>query len=214
MTEAQLRERWIQRLQALGAFWEYSGGSFVAEMTLSDQVTDFYFNSDVIHSYPSLSEQLCEEFFLPEIARRGLTPKVVLTVTPFGIPIATVLSLQLSSRLGYLTSKNNLSYYPPKGEESIIVTDDVWSGSSVRRIVNALRKRGVADPRLIIAIGNCSGQGEIEGIATYSLFERRVEPCAFKDSPFAAMQGVYALNAREHWERFCEEFPRNGELLS
>lgn len=195
------KQEWCERLNSLGSFWHYEGGSVVAQLTLSAMVTDYYFNSTVLLSEAELTRQLCSEVFIPEIAAVGLRPSFILTFAPFGMPLATILSLEMKLAMGYVTTAEDskLSRLPSPLDESIIVTDDIWSGTSVRRIIRNLQENGRKDPSCIVVIGNCSRESSIDGIPILSLFHRPIQTWALSDFPLSDQKEITPLNAREHW---------------
>lgn len=196
-----LKDQWVERLHRIGSFWEYQGGPFVAELTISGRVSDFYFNSNVLLSDPRLTRALCRDVFLRQLNLLSITPSFVITVAPFGVPIASVMAEELAIPFGYHhpSTQSILSRMPQHEDLSIIVTDDIWSGGSVKEVIELLRRKGFSDPAIIVAIGNMSQRSELCGIPICSVFDRQVNTWAFNDSPFASISGIRPIVARENW---------------
>jgi orotate phosphoribosyltransferase len=196
-----LKDKWVERLNRIGSFWEYQDGPLVAELTLSGRVSDFYFNSNVLLSDPRLTRALCRDIFVRQFELLRLAPSFVMTVAPFGLPLASVMAEELGIPFGYHhpSTPSMLSRMPQDKDVSVIVTDDIWSGGSVRDLIELVRGNGLPDPVIILAIGNMSQRSELCGTPIFSVFDRHVNTWAFEDSPFASIPGVMPIVAREHW---------------
>lgn len=194
-------EKWQKTFKELGAEWEYRGGDVCALYTLSGKVSDYYFNSDVISRNPEVLGSLCREVYLPEIERRKLSVDLVASYPPYGVAFANALAQQLgveSCLLRSLTSPT-LEREVRRHSRVLVVADDIFSGSSVVKTIQAAKANECAVAPVVFAFGNFSGHGTIEGLNIFSVINRRVELLDKSESPLVA-RGIRPVNARENWQ--------------
>jgi len=98
-----------------------------------------------------------------------------------GIPLATVISIEESSRLAiYHPSKQSTNekpvgsisgnFAPVNGQRCVIVDDVITSGNTMKEVITYLRKHG-AIPAAVLVIFDKKGVRDIEGVPVYSLFK-------------------------------------------
>lgn len=194
-------EKWQETFKELGAEWEYSGGDVCALYTLSGKVSDYYFNSDVISGNSEVLGSLCRELYLPEIQRRNVSVELVASYPPFGVAFANALAKELGVESCLLRSlaSPNLEREVKRGTHVLVVADDIFSGSSVLKTIQAAKANECAVAPVVFAFGNFSGRGTIEGLDIFSVINRRVELLDKSESPLVA-RGIRPVNARENWQ--------------
>lgn len=205
-------QKWQEVFKELGAEWEYRGGDVCALYTLSGKVSDYYFNSEVISEKPEVLRALCEEIFLPELRRRSIDVDVVASYPPYGVSFADTLAKALGVRSCLLRSIGTaeLDQDIKEGSRVLVVADDIFSGGSVRRTMQAaLAKRCTLVPA-VLAFGNFSGGPSIDGVEIFAVINRKVELFDLADSPLVA-KGVRPVNARQHWHECFA--PKKGESV-
>ena len=196
-------EKWQKRFNELGAEWEYRGGDVCALYTLSAKVSDYYFNSEVISRNPEVLGSLCREIYLPEIQRRKLSVELVASYPPYGVAFANALAkdLGVESCLLQSLSSPTLEREVKSGTNVLVVADDIFSGSSVVRTIQAAKAQECVVAPVVFAFGNFSGNNAIEGLDIFSVINRRVELLEKSESPLVA-RGIRPVNARENWQEF------------
>lgn len=146
-------DKWRNILKEAGAEWEYTGGYFCALHTLSGKVSDYYFNSEVVSAAPELLSGLCRDIYLPEIERRKLQIDLVVSYRPFGAAFADELSKKLGVESCFLRSLDSpsLDMEMKRHTRVLVVADDIYSGSSITKIIQAVRaQRGLIAPVLFV----------------------------------------------------------------
>lgn len=184
----------------LGAEWEYSGGDVCALYTLSGKVSDYYFNSEVISRNSEVLGSICREVYLPEIQRRNLSVDLIASYPPYGVAFANALAQELGVESCFLRSlaSPTLDREVKRDTHVLVVADDIFSGSSVVKTIQAAKTNECAVAPVVFAFGNFSGRGTIEGLDIFSVISRRIELLDKSESPLVA-RGIRPVNARENW---------------
>jgi len=110
----------------------------------------------------------------------GEPPGVIVGIAISGIPLATLIAIELDAKLAiYHPAKHSTSTTPVgsisgnfaavTGERCVIVDDVITSGKTLREMVQYLRKHG-ANPVSILVIFDKRGIRDIEGVPVRSLF--------------------------------------------
>lgn len=198
-----LSDVWFERLKELNAIWEYKPGDVnIPIFVLSGKVSDFYFNSDVLHN-SDIVPAMWEEHFAPSLLANHIKPEFVVTVRPFGLPFGEVFANRLGIPFGHIEAENSspCTLLPDDGVTSVVVTDDIWSGGLVSKMLDELERNRKPSPAAVLVIGNFSGEQTIRDIPIISLFEREVETYPFHQSPFASIEGIELIDPRKEWGR-------------
>ena len=193
---------WRQAFKELGAEWEYNGGDVCALHTLSGKVSEYYFNSEVISNNTEILSALCREVYLPEIERRHITVDLVASYAPYGVAFANELARALGVGSCFLRSPAALNFEQDVkfGARILVVADDVFSGGSVVRTIDAARSKECHVAPVVFAFGNFSGRSSVDGIEIFAVIDRHVELFEIADSPLIA-RGVKSVNARDCWDK-------------
>ncbi len=193
-------QKWQQTFRDMGAEWEYNGGDVCALYTLSGKVSDYYFNSEVISKNPQMLSSLCREVYLPELQRLKISVDLVASYPPYGVAFANSLAQALGVGSCFISSLSspNIEQEVNKGTRILAVADDIFSGSSLVKTIQAALVKQCKVVPVVFAFGNFSGRASLEGFDIFSVINRRVELFDVADSPLVA-RGVRPVNAREHW---------------
>lgn len=196
-----VKQVWLERLKDINAIWEYKPGDVnIPKFVLSGKVSDFYFNSDTLHD-PDIIGAMWEEYFSPSLFANRIQPDFFVTVRPFGLPFGEVFAKRVGVPVGSIEARNSspCTHLPDDGATSLVVTDDIWSGGLVNRMLDELQSNNKPPPAAVLVIGNFSGLQSIRDIPIISLFERKVETYHFKESPFADIEGINLIDPRKEW---------------
>jgi orotate phosphoribosyltransferase len=204
-------DRWHQRLRDLGAEWEYQGGEFCALYSVVEKVSDYYFNSDVVSSNEPVLEALCREVYVPEIHRRKLSVDWVVSFLPYGAPFARTLARVLNVESAVIESRGDPVLPDGLSAHSrvLVVSDDIFTGGSIARVVDAALARQATVEPVLFAFGNFSGASHLGGREIVSVINREVRLSTLSESPLVG-RGVRPLRARTHWDQFVRDGARLG----
>ncbi len=199
----RVRNVWRERFRVMQAEWEYTGGEFCAEHTLSGKISDYYFNSNVISQNTRLLDELCSDYYVPLLEQRQLKIDWVVSYPPYGLPFAWSLARALGASAGYIQSLESpsLVFNIPPEASVLLVADDIFSGSSIRITREAALGAGCRVLPVLPVFGNFSGQLHIDGLEVISILEREVTLWDRRSCPLIA-KGIRPLLARENWAQF------------
>lgn len=183
--------------------WKYPGRGPHAEYTLTKKHSDYYFNSDCLVSNPPLLKKSCQALF-EAINKKSLqNPNWIVTYPPFGLSIASSLADLFHCRFGYIKSLDQpeMNFPIQTGETVLFCADDLYSGSSFRKVHRSLIKIGakLANPLLVIA--NFSGASMFDKYQVVALLNKNISTWDENNCPLCAA-GSAALPARENWRDF------------
>ncbi len=205
---------WDERLIAEGVIWQYPGHGFHAAHILTNQHSDFYFNSDYLVCNPALLKEVCSALVKNIESKIKVKPNWIITYPPYGLNIGFCLAELLKTKFGYIKSlqEPELQFGVTSGENILLCADDLISGNSLRKVLNATtaKQAKIIDPVLVIA--NLSGQTKFEGLEIVSLITTKMNTWDANSCPLCA-SGSPALAARANWQMFINE-PTARILLS
>jgi orotate phosphoribosyltransferase len=181
--------------------WRYPGAGPHAIYSLSDKHSDFYFNSDYLVSNGVLVKELCGALHKEVSAKYSLKPDWVVTYPPFGLNIGFALAELFDTNLAYIKSleENLIPFDLKAGETALFCADDLYSGRSFRKVLRAVRERGVSLVEPLMVVGNFSGKSIFDGYKVAALLERDISLWDKAECPLCAA-GSPAIVARRHWD--------------
>ena len=194
---------WIDRFEQAHAIWRYSEGGPHAAYDMADKHAGFYFNTDVVASDPNLIGLAAAELVEPfndSLSQHG--NYWVLTYVgsiSASLVLAAHISRLLNKRLAYMDLRTGVvNFEVKKGDKALIVSDDVHSGGSIRRLLKFLSDQSASALNPVITLGNFSGATDIEGISIHSLIEEKIVTWTPANCPLCKGSSV-ALSARQKW---------------
>jgi hypothetical protein len=196
---------WEEKLARAKTLWKYRDPGPHAAYTLSDRHADFYFNSDAFASDPALVNAAADDLIV-RLRKTGITGKAFWIVSYSGavsasLVLASVVSQKLNKRLAYMDIRTDAINFPIKdGDAALIVTDDIYTGGSIRKIVNILSDRKVEILAPILTVANFFGAGQLDDLKIMSLIDRTLETWPSASCPLC-QAGSQAIPARKEWPK-------------
>lgn len=199
---------WMRRLEQEGLIWRFRGGPYHAAYDLTDRHSGFYFNTDLALSQPVLRNDILND--LQKLIQDEGTGTWIVTHTSSvsaSLILASIAASNLQRRLAYLSDSSSSFRFPISSGDSLqVVTDDIHSGSSIKRLLAAARYAKAAVLSPLVAIANFSGKDEIEGYPIRTLFAESIDIWHPSECPFCAA-GSVPLNARASWSQLVSSRP-------
>lgn len=200
MTE---RDAWLSHFDKAGAIWRYRQGGSHATYELVDRHADFYFNSDIVAADPLLARQAVHA--LTNGIRDRLPKPETLWIASYtgrlaaSLILATHASDLLGCRLAYMdVCSNDCHFAFGPDDQVLIVTDDVHSGGSLRKLIGQIQTRKACLLPFMLTLGNFSGADSIEGLGIHALFSITANGWPSHECPLCK-NGSAAIKARHDW---------------
>jgi hypothetical protein len=196
---------WLEVLTTAKAIWQFRVGGPHAAYDMADRHADFYFNTDVAVSDPKLLSDIALKL-INSCERIGTFESNFWVLSYSGsisasLILASRVSHLLNSRLAYMDVRTEVLNFPiKKGDRALVVTDDIHSGGSIKKLINICSSRGASVISPIITIANFSGSNQIEGRQIISIYEKEIESWPSSECPLCA-QGSEAIPARKGWQK-------------
>jgi orotate phosphoribosyltransferase len=201
-------QEWLQRFEDAGAIWHYQAGGSHAAYDMADRHADFYFNTDVAASNPALMQDAADELVrassIPASGNGNIWIASYTGSIAAGLVLATHISRISGMPLAYLDLRTEALNFPiAQGDTVAMVTDDIHSGGSLRKLIGVIKHSGAEILSPILTMANFSGNATLDGIAIQPLFAMEIETWAPADCHLCKA-GSPALHARKHWGELCE----------
>jgi len=195
-TNRAISELIIQR-----ALWRYNNSKIHVQTIESKMHLNTYLNTDYIVSDVPLVEEIVKNIFSKELRLRKIKPDWIVTYPPFGLPIAYALARDIGAKFAYIDIKAEACYFDIKRNDKVIVIgDDVYSGGSIKKTINIMRKMGANVKSPIFAIANFSGDKTLSGIEVLSVLSEKVTLYSEADCPMCK-SGSKAVSPRQNWNK-------------
>jgi orotate phosphoribosyltransferase len=192
---------WLGRFRTRGAVWEagIAEGPHV-KTSLQGKHVDKYFNSDCILSSPPLVEEVVRSVLVPAVAECDLAPTWVVSYAPFGLFLAYACAEVLGARCGYSVPDAGfeIDFAIRRSDSVLLVADDVYSGTSVARTVEAVERKGATVIPLVFALANLSGEAHIGGRRICAAMALAAQTYPEHRCPFCE-RGSQAILPRPNW---------------
>jgi hypothetical protein len=198
---------WLKRFRQAGAIWTYKPGGLHASYEMARRHAGFYFNSDVVVSYPNLVvdcvtalADICAENLIKPIWVASYTATVCSSLV-----LASHLSEKLGARFGYIDLHLEICrFVPSAGEPVLIVTDDIHSGGSIEKCISLIEKAGGKVIGPLLTLANLSGRASINGIEISALFTQPIENWPADRTCSLCAAGSMPVPARQEWRQLTE----------
>lgn len=181
------------------ALWKYNNSKFHVKTSESGLHSDLYLNTDYIVSDVSLVEEIVKNIFAKELQQREIKPDWIITYPPFGLAIAYALARECGAKFGYV-NKDACNFDIKKGDKVIFVGDDIYSGGSLKKTINVVKKMDAEVKSPIFTIGNFSGTKELESLEVFSVISERGNLYHEDDCPMCK-SGSEAVLPRPNWRK-------------
>lgn len=180
--------------------WTYPGYGPHAIFSLNNNHSDFYINSDYLAHNQSLIREISRSLFNIVNKKMTINPDWVLTYPPFGLHIGLCLAELFNCKFGYIQSvqKPEIHLDLKVDETALLCADDIISGTSIKKVINAASNKGAKVLDTIAVIANLSGKQTFTDRLIISLIEQEVNIWEPADCLLCA-SGSPALPARENW---------------
>jgi orotate phosphoribosyltransferase len=200
---------WTHHFRRMGALWESNGSEqFHVETSLGGAHVDKYFNSDVVLCSPDLTARIVRSALAPALAKLESVPNWVIGYAPFGLFLAYAVARAVGARCAYADpAAEYATHFDIEAAASVlVVADDVYSGQSVIKTVEAVERRGGRVASFVFCLANMSGEerlGDREIVAATALGAKRYPA---EECPMCA-QGSQPLLARPNWRTLTARVP-------
>ncbi len=194
---------WQDKLEEMGAFWRYQGDNAPhVKTSMSGKHVDAYFNSDVILSDPTLTEEIIESVLISKLQEMDVRPDWVVGYAPYSIPVAQMAARILEAKFGYSRPglDFDISFNIQPGDTALVVADDMYGGGATLGTIAKLESMGVEVVPVVFCLANLSGNEKLDDrtiIAATSLKATKYQP----DACALCEDGSEALVARDNWAK-------------
>lgn len=180
--------------------WRYNNSKLHVKTLESGLHSDLYMNTDCIVSDTNLVESIVKNIFVKELNIRKIKPDWIISYPPFGLAIAYAFARQVGSKFGYVDLRNQECNFDIKKNDTVIVIgDDIYSGGSIVKTIQALKAKGTDIKSPIFTIGNFMGTEKILGLDVISAISEKGHLYSEKDCPMCK-SGSKAVSPRIHWD--------------
>ena len=188
------------------SFWKYSNNSKFHAKTIKDGFhSDAYLNTDHIVEDVKLIEQIVKEVFVKELISRKIKPDWIITFPPFGLPIAYELARQTNTKFGYIDVKNSVcNFNIQKGDTVVIVNDDIYTGGSIKKIIQIMQNLGAKIEGPIFSISNFSQSDTFMDFEVVSIVKEKINLYEENNCPMCKA-GSKAISPRLNWQTLIKD---------
>ena len=147
---------WHNKLLEEKVIWKYPGYGPHVNFVLNNNHSDFYFNSGYLAYKPYLTREISLTLFKKINEKREVKPDWILTYPPFGLQISFCLAELFGSKLGFIKSLSEPEIYCgiKQNETALLCSDDLGSGVSLLRLIEAAKGKGAHIIDLIAVVVN------------------------------------------------------------
>lgn len=193
---------WQKEFEKRHALWHYTEKDKYHVKTSKNVHTDLYLNTDYLVSDPRLINQVVRMEFLPEINRRDLRPDWVITYPPYGIPVAYEIASTIGTWFGYVRSRwEKETYFNINEDETILIAaDDVYSGGSIRSLIEYFIEKRVKISSVLFCLGNFSNSDSILDVSIISAIKAAPNFWSEDECPMCK-NGSTAVYHRANWAK-------------
>lgn len=194
---------WHSKLVEEKVIWEYPGNGPHVTFSLNDSHADFYINSDYLACDPTVAREISLSLFEKIIEKTKIKPDWILTYPPFGVHLGFCLAELFKCKFGFIKSLQEPEiHFDLKANETVLLcADDIGSGASMQKVVDAAINKGVTILDLIAVVVNRSGKSAFNNMQIVSLIEPDVKIWKPDNCELCA-RGSQALPARANWLKF------------
>jgi orotate phosphoribosyltransferase len=183
------------------AIWRYDSSKFHVQTSESGLHSDLYLNTDHVVSDVLLVENIVENIFSKELGLRNIRPDWIISYPPFGLTIAYALARQTGAKFGYVdTIARTCNFDIRKGDMVIVVSDDIYSGGSIKKMIEILDGLGAKVQSPIFTIGNLSGAETLSDLEIMSVISEKGNLYSEFDCPMCKA-GSKAVSPRPNWDK-------------
>lgn len=192
---------WDKKLSDEGIIWRYPGSGPHAALSQTKKHSDLYFNSDYLVSNTRLLREACLALFKISAERIKHYPDWIITYPPFGLNIGFCLAELYEAKFGYIKSlqEQKIQCNLQPDERVLLCADDLISGSSMRKVINAVGMRAADVITPIIVVANLSGESYFSRFEIVSLVNTTMNIWDAATCPLCA-KGSPAILARDNWQ--------------
>ncbi len=196
---------WDKKLCDNGILWRYSGSGAHAALSLTEKHSDLYFNTDYLVSNTALLKEACSALFTVCTRVTKQRPDWIITYPTAGLNIGFCLADLFEAKFGYIksTQEPKLQFNLKPHQTALLCADDLITGSSMRKVINAIAAKAVKTTGPIAVLVNLSNQPVFAGIDVVSLVCTKMNLWDPNNCPLCA-SGSVAVSARDNWQELVD----------
>lgn len=194
-------------LKSIGAIWEYPGNGAHGSYALSMRHSDFFFNSEILNTNPRLAKEFVTKFIVPKLENLENSVDWVCSYLPFGIGISWYVAEYLKCKIAFqdLNLADSTIDMISGGSKVLIVTDDLYTSTSLTKLISKLNEKNLEILNPIFVIGNFSGCHEVLGYPIAASFNKEVPRWLPEECPLCKKNSPVIEKVRYRWDKLIAE---------